>query len=233
MFRLWILFVALFSFGLMSCTTSPGKVATEQLGEIAPGQQENKDQFAFASFLDRELPVATWNRDLRACFMSVIMSEMEAAVARRVDPNIGNAALGRLNALEAAVKSARTADPLWLNSVLADVQLTFYRALINLTKAKAYGFLRRGLSADAIIYGVRNVAVDLIKGRAAFLDVKIQLEGLIAGKYTKTQLWKSCEGRIAYNRALLLSVVSGVLQPPPERGPVVPVTIPVQTFPEE
>jgi len=158
---------------------------------------------------DQIVEIPAQYRGLRVCLFATMMVELGTDKVRLLEPTLVNEVRGRLEALQGAAEAARDVDPLWINTDMANITFTFARVVFATSRERARGYLKRGLSINAVLIGARTVAAQTLKGGAMLQDVNAMVAGLVAGTYTEPQIWTACLTRMEKNRKTL-NVLAGM-----------------------
>lgn len=156
---------------------------------------------------DKLVTVKAENRDLRICFAASGAVEVLTDLAQRG----GNptAALGNLWKLQNAVDMSRDMDSLWIETDSADVTLLFAAILKDSGKSRLAQIISGGPTISNFLDIAQRAIVITVKGRAVMKDINNILTAVDAGTLDKEVARKSCEDRMAMNRAVLNLLTGG------------------------
>lgn len=158
---------------------------------------------------DRVFEVSEAHRPLRVCLMAASVVEIMTDRVQTFDGNQAPAALGRLMALQGSIDAARTANPLWTNTDMADVSYQFAVVLREAGQEKFSRILFGGPTVANFVDVVRRAALVGLKGEALLLDINSMLTRVDDGSLTEAEAWAACDQRMSKNRTTLLAL-SGV-----------------------
>ena len=158
---------------------------------------------------DKVTPVAVEYRAVRVCLMAAGIVEVMTDRIQMFDGASAPAAIGRLQSLQGAIDTARTADTMWSNTDMTDVSIQFARVLKDAGREKLGRILLGGPTIRNALNIAKRAMLLTSKGEAVLLDINAMLTGLSAGTYTEEKIWAACDGRIMKNRRVL-SILSGI-----------------------
>lgn len=164
---------------------------------------------ATGKLVNKVLPVEEQYRPLRVCLMAAGIVEVMTDRIQMYDGASAPEAIGRLQSLQGAIDTARTASTMWSNTDMMDVSIQFARVLKDAGREKLGRILLGGPSVGNYLNITSRALLLTAKGEAVLLDINGMLKGLDNKTYTEQEVWDACESRIQTNRRVL-SILSGI-----------------------
>lgn len=158
---------------------------------------------------DKIAPVPIEYRAVRVCLMAAGIVEVMTDRIQMFDGASAPEAIGRLQSLQGAVDTARTANTMWSNTDMTDVSIQFARVLKDAGREKLGRILLGGPSIGNYLNITSRALLLTVKGEAVLLDINGMLKGLSDKRYTEQEVWDACDNRIQTNRRVL-SILSGI-----------------------
>ena len=162
-----------------------------------------------AKVADKVAMVSEVYRPLRICLMAAGIVEVMTDRVQVFDSSQAPEALGRLLSLQAAVAEVRFADPVWLNTDMADVSLRLADVLHGAGHEKFARFLSGGPTLSNFHDVAQRATLLAVKGDAILLDINTMLEMVDNGIFSEDRAWTACNSRIEKNKRAL-EALSGV-----------------------
>ena len=164
------------------------------------------------AFADNLIEVKPEHRALRICLLAAGAAEL---MVDSIPFGVSDvpAMRGRIDAMSAAVASAKSGSELWLEADMANVAFVFAKAFEQAGREKLGRILLGSLSVSNYLETAKRGAVAAYKASAMLRDSRRMFEGLEVGTYEVGEIWAACEGRIRVNR----DIMDGMnrVRPPP------------------
>lgn len=154
-------------------------------------------------------------RPLRVCLLAAAATEVMTDRIQLFDAEEANEALGRLIMFQTIVAHSKTTSPLWPNTDMADISLTFARVMDDAGVDFVLGTVTSGLDISTFLGATKRVVVLSVKGTALLRDIDLMFAGLtddadnVSGlpTYTEDQVWDACHERMAANEKVLNAMI--------------------------
>lgn len=159
--------------------------------------------------VDQVVKVDDQYRSIRVCLLAAGVVEVMTDRVQTFDGTQAPDALGRLMALQGAIDTGRMANPLWMNTDMADVSFQFAKVLKDAGRERLGHILLSGPTLINFINIAERAALLTSKGDALLIDINSMLRGVNEGTLSEADAWTACEDRIAQNRRIL-GTLSGV-----------------------
>lgn len=179
------------------------------IGDIQEDTSFTEQPALSTTLADKIVSVSNEHRPLRVCLIAAGVIEIMTDRIQVFDSTQAPEALGRLVTLQAAVNSARLADPLWMESDMTDVAFQFAHLLREVGEERLSATLAGGFSVSNFIEVSGRTLLVSAKGRAVLTDINNMLSSMDSGTLTETNVWKACNERIDQNKHVL-EVLGGV-----------------------